>query len=154
MEIIAYSVALILFLALVYWKGKKTIFNHIDSHISQLTKDIEEAKKLKDATYRELADTRELIRVRKEELITLLDSTALKSEFMKKEFEESTRINTELKSNAMKKRIQQMQVRLENQFRQQVLNLSIDTVYYAVMNSQNTVTSDNQRRINLFTLKN
>lgn len=153
MELIAYTVALIVFLALVYWKGKKIITDHIDSHILHLTKELEKAKKLKEATCQELADTRAFKQVRHEELITLLDSTNLKSEYMKKEFAERANVTSELKINAMKKRIKQMQTRLENQFSQYVVNLAIDTVYSAVTNSSNTMTPDNQRRIDQFTVK-
>ena len=122
------AVAFFIFIIISYKKGKQIIIEALDRRIENITKRINDTKKIKEEAENNLLEAKKNLKKIISERERILKEAKEESRILKKELEQQEKINNERFNKKIKERIEQSNIQVIKEVQKQAVEISLKSI--------------------------
>tara|TARA_B100000315_G_C14562453_1_gene581192 strand:- start:318 stop:833 length:516 start_codon:yes stop_codon:yes gene_type:complete len=122
------AVAFFIFIIISYKKGKQIIIEALDRRIENITKRINDTKKIKEEAENNLLEAKKNLKKIISERERILKEAKEESRILKKELEQQEKINNERFNKKIKERIEQSNIQVIKEIQKQAVEISLKSI--------------------------
>jgi len=122
------AVAFFIFIIISYKKGKQIIIEALDRRIENITKRINDTKKIKEEAENNLLEAKKNLKKIISERERILKEAKEESKILKKELEQQEKINNERFNKKIKERIEQSNIQVIKEIQKQAVEISLKSI--------------------------
>jgi len=122
------AVAFFIFIIISYKKGKQIIIEALDRRIENITKRINDTKKIKEEAENNLLEAKKNLKKIISERERILKEAKEESRILKKELEQQEKINNERFNKKIKERIEQSNIQVIKEIQKKAVEISLKSI--------------------------